>query len=102
MIVGQECQFYYCGWRYGRVLALPIKGKHKGKARVETAVDLRGQDGKIKPRAKMWVSVHDVNEVGDTVYHGPKLREIVEERAEAKEAEQKKADKKTRRFRNRA
>lgn len=97
--VGKYCSFYFCGWRYGVVIAIPVKGYHKGEARVEVPIDLPGKDpvtGQpiIKQRPRYWVSINDVNEIGDTVYHGPLLAEVVEERAEAKKAEQAATDKK--------
>lgn len=36
--VDEPVQYYDCGWRYGFVRELPIKGLNKGRARVEHAV----------------------------------------------------------------
>lgn len=35
---GEAVQYYDCGWRYGFVRELPIKGLNKGRARVEHSV----------------------------------------------------------------
>lgn len=104
--VGSACQFHLDGWRYGLIVAVPIKGQRLGMVRVEIPVDLPTKDittGKwtTKPRPKYWVDAENINEVGDTIYHGRKLARILEERAEKKAAEQAKADKlkaKARRF----
>ena len=39
---------------------------------------------RIMPHEKPWVFCANVNELGDTTYHGPRLEEIVAERAQAK------------------
>lgn len=35
MRVGQPVQYYDNGWRFGHIREIPIKGKHKGEARIE-------------------------------------------------------------------
>ena len=89
---GSFCQFFMFGLRYGVICEVPSKGTHQGHVRVEIAADLRGMDGKLKPRVKVWAPDYDVNEVGDTVYHGPKLEQAAKERKAAKLAEQEAAD----------
>ena len=37
---------------------------------------------RIMPHEKPWVFCANVNELGDTTYHGPRLEEIVAERAQ--------------------
>jgi hypothetical protein len=114
--VGEPCSFYHetgrgdsrvvHGWRYGILREVPIKGQHKGWARIEVPVHQWGRDeitGKYvsKPNIKVWVHISNVNAPGDTVYHGPTLKEVVAERKEEKAAQQAKADKqkaKARRF----
>jgi hypothetical protein len=46
---------------------------------------------------RYWVNAYNLNEPGDTVYHGPRLTEMVKERKEEKEEQQAKADKRHRR-----
>jgi hypothetical protein len=78
------------GWRFGIIIKIPSKGLQKGMVRVEVP---------FTTRPRYWVQAHDVNEVGDTTYHGPKSWEVAEERKERKAAEQDKANKKARRLR---
>jgi hypothetical protein len=66
--------------------------------RIEIPVDLYAKDlvsGRWmpKPHVKVWVPAYDVNEAGETIYRGPDLRKLVEERAEAKRREEARADK---------
>jgi hypothetical protein len=69
------------------VREVPIKGQHKGHSRIEVSA------GYTKTPAMVWVPSPVVNAVGDRTYHGPRLDEIVAERAEQKAADQAKADK---------
>lgn len=111
LAVGSPCQFYHSGghgerrwvvgWRFGLIRYIPIKGQKKGQVQIEVPVPVFGPDerGKQvrKPNLRVWVSELDVNEVGDTQYHGPKAAAIVEmyeERQEQKKKEQAKVDKK--------
>jgi hypothetical protein len=113
--VGQPTTFYHegghgqnywaRGWRYGIIREVPIKGQHKGWVRVEVPVKLYGwNDDKTKGKVgwclrafeKAWVREGNVNEPGDYVYHGPRLKEIVKERQEEKAEQQTKADKRKR------
>jgi len=109
--VGLPCSFYHegghgasywaVGWRYGIIRAIPSKGRFKGYIQIEIPVDLYGwNDGKLKDkprgwylreRQRAWVHRFNVNAVGDSVYHGPSVREMVAERRETK-AKQEKAD----------
>jgi hypothetical protein len=45
-----------------------------------------------RPLERVWVNAHNVNEPGDFYYHGPRLEEVVAERAEEKQAQQVKAN----------
>lgn len=81
--VGQPCQCHLCGWRWGIIREVPTTGGHAGDVRVDIPV-----------LGLVWVPAFDVNEVGDTCYHGPKLEQMVRERAEAKREEQEAAERK--------
>jgi len=91
MQVGERVSYYKDGWRTGVVKQLdPERGLRKGMMQITHSMT-----------GDSWVSVHDVNVLGDTVYHGPKTLDVFEERTEQKRAEQAKADKlkeKARRF----
>lgn len=100
----------------GWIRALPIKGGRKGWAQIETMAASWGwSDGRghnrngtplpvafLKQRRgyfrregdRYWVSAYNLNEPGDTAYHGPKLTELVAERQEAKDTQQAKAARK--------
>lgn len=112
---GVWCSFYYegghgerywsGGWHCGIVRDIPIKGQHKNWVRVELMSDhyaveeVNGERvRRIIPHEKPWVFSANINELGDTTYHGPKLDEMVAERAEAKAADVAKAAKKARRI----
>lgn len=108
--VGKPCSFYHegggngekhwvVGWRYGIIRHVPARGQHYGWVRIEIPVDAWAFDYKtrrwsLKPRVLVWVHSSCVNEVGDTIYHGPRTVEVLAERKEAKRREQEKADKK--------
>jgi hypothetical protein len=91
---------------------MPTRGEKKNYARVEVPVDLPGwDDGKatetrpkrkpgwiIKPRLRTWVHRANINEVGDYMYHGLKLEEIVKARAEEKAADLAKTAKRVKRL----
>ena len=114
---GGHGQGYWSGgWHYGIIRAIPIKGQKKGFAQVEILAPVWGwSDGRgknrngtplserrprgyyRKPCERVWVNVHNLNEPGDVLYHGPRLKEEVKERKEEKTAQQNKADKKHRR-----
>jgi hypothetical protein len=87
--VGEKVSYHQNGRRAGIIKQLdPERGLRKGMMQVT-----HGMTGDL------WVSVHDVNVFGDTVYHGPKALDVFEERTEEKKAQQAKADKlKVRRF----
>jgi hypothetical protein len=89
--VGLVVSYHREGWRVGTIKQLdPGKGLRKGMVQITHPVT-----------GDLWVPVYDVNELGDTTYHGPKLAEVVEARAEQKQAEQARVDKlktKARRF----
>src|SRR4051812_46611274 len=106
MKVGDGCSFYHegghgerrwvIGWRYGVIVQIPKKGKRKGFVEVEIPVqrwrevkDAAARRSAFKPwKEKVWLHDYDVNEPGDTVYHGRKLREVVAERKEVKAVQQ--------------
>ena len=79
--VGVWCTFYYegghgdgywCGgWRPGKILAIPIKGQHKGWMQVELVAAYKANP------SRAWVHSNNVNRLGDIHYHGPKAAEIV-------------------------
>ena len=97
--IGSVCSYYWQGWRVGTIIAIPIKGQHKGDVRIEQPPLLCNMPDRLPVR--VWVPEYDVNELGDTFYHGPKLEQMVREREEAKATQQYKADKmreKARRF----
>lgn len=100
---GAWCSFYYegghgekywsGGWHHGVIREVPIKGRHKGWMRIELLTDhyTAEEDPKTGlrtrrtiPHERPWVFGANVNELGDTTYHGLKLLEIVAERAEKK------------------
>lgn len=106
---GVWCSFYYegghgerywsGGWHCGIVREIPIKGTHKNWVRVELMSDhyaVEEVNGirvrRIIPHEKPWVFGANINELGDTTYHGPRLHEVVAERQEAKELDQAKAE----------
>jgi hypothetical protein len=96
---GRGQQRWVIGWRFGYIKEIPSKGAHFGFIRVEIPVNLWTRDnttGKYAPaaRERVWVPVIDVNEPGDTKYHGERTVEMFKERKQAKAAEQAKADKK--------
>ena len=45
------------------------------------------------PNERYWVNAHNLNEPGDTTYHGPKLNEVVAERKEEKAKDEAAAEK---------
>ena len=49
---------------------------------------------RIMPHERPWVFGGNVNELGDTIYHGPKLAEVVADRQEAKARDAIKAERK--------
>lgn len=63
LAVGQAVSYYLCGWRYGVVKHICDRGKRKGMIQIENPVS-----------GLVWVPVLDVNEAGDTTYHGPNKR----------------------------
>jgi hypothetical protein len=91
MQVGEQVSYYKDGWRTGTVKQLdPERGLRKGMLQITHALT-----------GDVWIIAHDVNDYGDTVYHGPKTLEVFEERQEQKRTEQAKADRlkeKARRF----
>jgi len=87
---GSKCSFYLDGWRFGIIIKIPSKGLQKGMVRVEVP---------FTTRPRYWVAEHDVNEVGDTTYHGPKALEAFQEKQEKKAAEQALVDKKIKKVR---
>ena len=108
-VVGQPCSFYHeggkadkrwvIGWRYGIVVKI-----ERARIRVEIPVQ-RWEYDPIKRKynalanERVWVPATDVNEAGDTIYHGPKAVEVYRERQEEKAEEQAKTDRKLRRVR---
>ena len=104
-VVGRACTFYYeggagerywsGGWRYGIIREVPIKGTHKNWTRVEIPLDRYTVEERpnglrvrvLMLREKPWVFGANVNDVGDFIYHGPKLDEIVQARVEEKAAD---------------
>ena len=110
---GHGQNYWAGGWHLGTIRALPIKGQKKGFAQVELACtawgwsDGRGhnRNGTPLPAAQLktprgyyrrdseryWVNAHNLNEPGDTTYHGPRLNEVVAERQEEKAAQQARA-----------
>ena len=110
--MGQWCSFYYegghgerywaGGWHCGIIREIPIKGQHKNWMRIEIMVDHYSaeEDPKTHERIrrmvghdKPWVFGANVNELGDTIYHGPKLNEVVAERKEEKAKDEAAAEK---------
>ena len=110
--VGQWVTFYYegghgdrywsGGWHVGVIREIPIKGTHKNWMRLELpsdhyAVDVNPRNQhrtrRLLPHEKVWAFGANVNELGDFVYHGPKLHEVVAERQEAKAEDVAKAAK---------
>lgn len=108
---GVWCSFYYegghgerywsGGWHCGVIREIPIKGQHKNWMRIELMVDHYAVEEDVKtgervrrliPHEKPWVFGANVNPLGDNVYHGPRLHEVVAERQEAKEQEQARAE----------
>jgi hypothetical protein len=91
MQVGERVSYYKEGWRTGIVKQLdPERGLRKGMMQITHSLT-----------GDVWLSAHDVNAFGDTVYHGPKAVDVFEERTELKKEQQAKADKlkeKARRF----
>jgi DNA integrity scanning protein DisA with diadenylate cyclase activity len=89
--VGLVVSYHREGWRVGTIKQLdPGKGLRKGMVQITHPVT-----------GDLWVPVYDVNELGDTTYHGPKALDVFEERTELKKEQQAKADKlkeKARRF----
>ena len=107
--VGQACEYFLEGYRYGIVVAVPIKGQHKGMIRVENPTPRWMRDDNTglyipKPKTREWVDAECVWEAGTDAPRsvcpyliGNVQRTIVEkgrERAAAKAAEQERADKK--------
>jgi hypothetical protein len=94
MQVGALCSYYLDGWRLGTVREIPIKGLRKGMVRIQN----------FASGALSWVQSVCVNDPGDTLYRGPRGAELLaisEARADAKAAEQAKANRqkeKSRRF----
>lgn len=105
-IPGAWCSFYYeggfgerywsGGWHHGVIREVPIKGRHKNWMRVELMTDhyAAEEDPKTGQRIrrsaaheKPWVFSANINELGDTTYHGLKLVEAVAERREEKKLE---------------
>ena len=89
---GHGERYWSGGWHCGIVREVPIKGCHKNWVRIELMVDhyaVEETNGervrRIMPHEKPWVFGANVNELGDTTYHGPRLEEIVAERAAEKE-----------------
>lgn len=108
LTVGAKCSFFHeggagknrwvVGWRVGILIEIPARGKKWGMVRIEIPVAKWERDnltGRYKPlpNEKVWVPAHDVNELGDTTYRGPRLDEIVQTRKEEKQEQQAKADK---------
>ena len=111
---GHGQNYWAGGWHLGTIRALPTKGQKKGFAQVELACTVWGwSDGRghnrngtplsvaqaKAPRGsyrregeRYWVNAFNLNEPGDTTYHGPRLNEVVAERQEAKEVDQAKAE----------
>ena len=48
---------------------------------------------RLTPHERPWVFGANVNELGDTTYHGPRLAEVVAERTEQKAKDEAAADK---------
>jgi hypothetical protein len=89
--VGEKVSYNQNGWRVGTIKQLDTeRGLRKGMMQITHSLT-----------GDVWLSAHDVNAFGDTVYHGPKAVDVFEERTEEKKAQQAKADKlkeKARRF----
>ena len=100
---GHGERYWSGGWHHGIIKALPIKGVHKHWAQIELTAPAWGwSDGKgynrngtplvgnrprgyyMRDNERVWVSVFNLNEPGDTSYHGPRLDEVVQERKEEK------------------
>ncbi len=107
--VGSWCSFYYegghgerywsGGWHCGIIREIPIKGQHKNWMRIEIMVDHYAVEEtkgvrvrRIVPHEKPWVFGANVNELGDTTYHGPRLKEVVQARADEKAEQQGRAN----------
>lgn len=109
--VGHWCSFYYegghgerywsGGWHCGVIREIPVKGQHKNWVRIELMVDHYAVEEdprtherirRIIPHEKAWVFGANVNKLGDTTYHGPRLHEVVQERQEAKQQDQELAE----------
>ena len=107
--VGKPCSFYHegghgdrrwvVGWRYGIICAVPQKGLRLGMVRIELPValwsrnDVTGEYTR-QPNERIWVEAQNVNEVGDTIFHGKSAVEQYEEKLEQKKKEQAAVDKK--------
>jgi hypothetical protein len=103
---GAWCSFYYegghgekywsGGWHHGVIREIPIKGRHKNWIRVELMTDHYAAEDdpktglrvrRMAAHEKPWVFGANVNELGDTAYHGLTLLEAVAERKEEKKCE---------------
>jgi hypothetical protein len=101
MKVGQACSFYHegghgsqywaRGWRYGIIRAVPTKGQRLRWMQIEVSGGYKAAPDSV------WVHSDSVNEPGDTIYHGQKLREVVANRKERKAVQQAKANKRAKR-----
>jgi hypothetical protein len=91
LTLGQRYHCHIDGWRIVTLISLHTSGPHKGEARVELLRSPWAKPDAVPPR--VWVMPYDLNEVGDTTYHGPKLMQLVQEREDAKAQEQAKVDK---------
>ena len=112
---GYGQNYWSGGWHYGVIRQLPIKGQRKGFAQVELLTPLwgwtdgrRNRNGTLlavkrargyyrRDNERVWVNAHNLNEPGDFIYRGPRLKEVVAERKEEKQQQQAKAKKLTNR-----